>query len=233
MGFLDWVFNEGARTMTQFFQGKWIQVAGLAVLCCSLTGLATASTISNTGTFSTDDQVWQLTFTLSSAATVTIESFAYGGGTNGAGAVIPQGGFASDVAVFSALGSQNLIDQDSTGGTAPSACGPRSINTNTALCLDGFLSLPSLAAGNYILTLTEQGNPANGPTLADGFAQAGGGNFTGGPFIDPFGNQMNGHWAVDVSASSLVTNTVPEPATALLTLLFVPGLAIVARRRHS
>jgi hypothetical protein len=212
-----------------FFHGKWIQIAVLA--CASLGGLANASTISRTGTFLSDDQVFQLNFTLPSAATVTIQSFGYGGGTNGASMLISQGGFATDLTVFSLTGPQPLIDQDSVGGTAPGACSPRNINSVTGLCLDGFLSLPSLAAGDYILTLTEQGNPANGPTFADGFAQAGNGNFTGGPFIDPFGNQMDGHWAVDVSATGLAVNTVPEPATVFLTLLSVSVLAMLARRR--
>jgi hypothetical protein len=215
----------------QFFQGrqKWIQIAGLLLACSGLQGLASASVISSTGTFVSDDQVFQLTFTLSTASTVTIQSFGYGGGTNGAGMLIPRGGFATDVTVFFADGSQNLIDQDMFGGDP--ICGPRSVNIDTGHCLDGYLTLPNRPAGSYILTLTEQGNPANGPTFADGFPQTG--NFTPGPFIDQsFGNQMNGKWAVDVSATGLVVDTVPEPATALLTLLFIPGLAIAARRRR-
>jgi hypothetical protein len=216
----------------QFFKGKWIQIAGLMLACCGLQGLATAGIISSTGTFTSDDQVFQLNFTLSSAGDVTIQSFGYGGGTNGAGTVIPQGGFATDLAVFSATGSQLLIDQDSYGGNP--VCGERAVNSDTGLCLDGYLYLPSLGAGSYILTLTEQGNPANGPALADGFAQDGGGNFTGGPFLDPFQNQMNGTWAVDVSSTGIggSTSTAPEPATAFLTLLLVPGLAIAAKRRR-
>jgi hypothetical protein len=217
----------------QFFQGKWIQFAGLVLACSALQGLATASTISSTGTFQSDDQMFQLNFTLSSMSTLTVQSFGYGGGTNGAGMVIPQGGFATNVAVFSAIGSQDLSGQDSFGGNPPFACAPRNINTNTGFCLDGFLSIPNLAAGDYILVLTEEGNPANGNTFADGFAQTGGGNFTGGPFLDPDNNsQLTGNWAVDVSATGLVVNTTPEPATLLLSLLSVPGLAIAARRRR-
>jgi hypothetical protein len=211
----------------KFLQGKWIQVAVLA--CCGLPGLATAGTISSTGVFETDDQMWQLTFTLSSASTVTIQSWAYGGGTNGAGTVIPQGGFATNIALFDTLGLQNLIDQDSAAG----GCGPRNINSSTGNCLDGFFSTTILAAGDYLLVLTEAGNPAFGPTFADGFAETGAGDFTGGPFFDPFFNQMNGNWAVDVSADGLVVGSdAPEPATALMGLLIVPALAIVARRRR-
>jgi hypothetical protein len=213
-------------------KGKWIQITGLLLACCGLQGLATAGIISSTGTFKSDDQVFELDFTLSSAGTVTIQSFGYGGGTNGAGMLIPQGGFATDVAVFSASGAKLLIDQDAFGGNPD--CGPRGVNSDTGFCLDGYLSLSSLAAGDYILTLTQQGNPANGPIFADGFAQDGGGNFTGGPFLDPFGNQMNGNWAVDVSSASLVVDstTAPEPATVLLTVILVPGLAVAARRRR-
>jgi hypothetical protein len=215
-----------------FFRGKLFQIAGFALVSFGLPGYAAAASISNTGTFSTDDQIFQLTFTLSAMSTVTIQSFGYGGGINGAGTIIPQGGFATDVAVFMASGPQNLIAEDSVGGTAPSDCSPRNINSVTGFCLDGFLSLPNLAAGSYILTLTEQGNNANGPTLGDGFAEAGAGNFTGGPFLDPFGNQMNGDWAVDISGRDLVVNSsAPEPATVLLSLVLVPGLAVAVRRR--
>jgi hypothetical protein len=215
--------------MMRSLQGKWIHLAGLVLACSGLQGLATASVISNTGTFLTDDQIFQFQFTLSSTSTVTIQSFGYGGGTNGAGTVIPQGGFATNVAVFFAGGTQDLIDQDS-GGSIPT-CGPRNINTTANQCFDGFLSLAPLAPGNYILTLTEQGNPANGATLGDGFPETGAGNFTGGPFIDEFGNQMNGNWAVDVSADGLVVSTVPEPATVFTGLLLIPGVFFAARRR--
>jgi hypothetical protein len=216
--------------MMRSLQGKWIHLAGLVLACSSLQGLATASVISNTGTFVTDDQIFQLEFTLSSTSAVTIQSFGYGGGTNGAGIVIPQGGFATDLTLFFASGPQFFILDDS-GGSLPGGCAPRNVNSSTNQCLDGYLSFPSLAAGSYILTLTETGNQANTPTLADGFAQAGAGNFTGGPFIDPFSNQMNGNWAVDVSSDALVGSNVPEPSTILLALLSLSGLAIVARRR--
>jgi hypothetical protein len=214
------------------FQGNCIQIAALALGFCCLPGLATAAVISNAGVFATDDQVWQLQFTLSSISTVTIQSFGYGGGTNGAGTTIPSGGFATDLTLFHATGSQDFIIDDQVGGNAPASCGPRTIDGSTGLCLDAYLNLPSLAAGSYILTLTQQGNPANGPTLADGFAADGSGNFTGGPFIDPFGNQRNGNWAVDISAAGLVVNTTPEPGTVLLTLLVIPGMVAIARRRR-
>lgn len=210
---------------------KWTQAAGLALACWALPGLATASTISQAGLFLTDDQTLQFQFSLATASTVTIQSFAYGGGVNGLGATIPQGGFATDIALFAATGMQNLLDEDSYGGTAPSSCGPRHIDSHTGLCLDAYLQVANLAAGSYIFTLTEQGNPANGPTLGDGFAEMGMGNFTGGPFIDPFGNQRNGNFAVDLSAAGLVVSSVPEPSTAALTLLFISAIAIAARRR--
>jgi uncharacterized protein (TIGR03382 family) len=214
-----------------FFRGKLFQIAGFALVSFGLPGYAAAASISNTGTFTTDDQIFQVEFTLSAISTVTFQSFGYGGGTNGAGTVIPQGGFATNVAVFSASGSQSLIDQDSLGGNPPSDCSPRNINSVTGFCFDGFLSL-NLSAGSYILTVTEQGNPANGNTLADGFPETGAGNFTGGPFIDPEGNQMNGNWAVDISGRDLVVNSTPEPATVLLSLVLVPGLAVAVRRRR-
>ena len=110
-------------------------------------------------------------------------------------------------------------------------CGVRRIDSSSGLCLDGYFQLMNLPVGSYIVTLTEQGNPANGPTLGDGFAQTGRGNFTNGPFVDPFQNQRNGSYALDISAAGVVTSSTPEPGTVVLTLLFAPGIVLAARRR--
>lgn len=201
----------------------------LAFSC--LPSLGKAAFISNTGVFLTDDQVFQLQFTVGSTSDIAIQSLEYGGGTNANSVVISSGGFATDVAVFSATGPQTLIDQDDTGGSAPGACSPRNIDGTTGLCLDGYLLIHNMLPGTYIVTLTEQGNPAQGPTLGDGFAQAGNGNFTGGPFIDPFGNQRNANWALDISGNGLVVSTTPEPGTMLTALLVIPALFFAARRR--
>jgi hypothetical protein len=50
---------------------------------------ARGASFSFQGTFGTDDQVQLINFTLNSAATATMVSFGYGGGTNSMGTAIP------------------------------------------------------------------------------------------------------------------------------------------------
>jgi hypothetical protein len=213
------------------FQGKWIQVVGLMAACCCLPGIAAAGTFSYSGVFDTDDQVWQVQFTVPFTTTVTLESFSYGGGTNGNGTTFDPGGFGPDLSLFYATGTQAFIVDDAIGGNIPDGCGPRSIDGAVNLCLDSYFT-QSLSAGSYIVTITQQGNNSNG-TLGDGFAQQGNGNFTGGPFIDAFGNQRNGNWAFDISGEGVsVGSPAPEPASILLTLLVIPGMVALGRRRR-
>ena len=64
-----------------------------------------AANISFQGNFSGDDQVQPFNLTDNSTATVTMVSFAYGGGTNAAGTVVPAGGFDTFFTLFAADGS--------------------------------------------------------------------------------------------------------------------------------
>jgi hypothetical protein len=188
-----------------------------------------AASISFAGTFLTDDDVQQFAFTVVSTGTVDILSLGYGGGTNAQGQSISPGGFATSLALFDGtVAGSNLIAQDSVGGTAPGACSPRNIDPSTGLCLDAFLSL-TLGPGTYLVVLTEQPNSANGPTLGDGFALSGTGNFTGGPFIDPFGNPRTANFALDISGP-LAGSQTPEPATAGLAASALLLLAAFRRR---
>jgi len=183
--------------------------------------------LSTTGTFAVDDAEQSFNFTLASAATVTMRTWSFGGGTNANGSVITTGGFAPVLSLFNASGSQPLLAFD-TGGTAPLACGPRNIDPVTGFCLDAYLN-DFLSAGSYILVLTQFDNTPNGPNLSDGFFEQGNGNFTGGPFFLNAGTgfQRTGDWAVDIT-------TAPEPSTAALLIpiltLFVIAHAVRTRR---
>jgi hypothetical protein len=177
------------------------------------------------GTFSTDDQVQLFDFTLLSDATVTFQSYGYGGGTDAADIAISPGGFDSLFSWFSADGTQ-------LGTSAPNGCG--SANSNNGACLDAFAQ-PFLTAGSYILALTTSQNTPNGD-LNQGFAQQGNGNFTCAQgFCDVFANQNDGHWAIDilsVAAASEVTPGVPEPVTTLLGACGLAAIALAKRRGH-
>ncbi|MFN7918408.1 MAG: DVUA0089 family protein [Vicinamibacterales bacterium] len=196
----------------------------LALLLLTIPGAASASTISFTGTFTADDDVQLFTFDLLTAGTVTITTFGYAGGTNGAGSTIAAGGFDPDIAVFQGTGpSASLIGVNSDAG-----CGTVNADATTGACWDSQLVLTLLPAGTYTLALTQYANLALGPLLSDGFGQVGNGNFTGpmflgtvGSFIDANLAQRTGAWAVDIGGvnSAFVNGgpaPVPEPASMVL-----------------
>jgi hypothetical protein len=189
---------------------------------------AQADSFSFAGSFLTDDQVQLFDFTLTSAATVTFQSFGYAGGTNQAGTVIPPGGFDSYFTWFDSAGNQIATDDD---GLDNEGC--VDVGESNGACLDAFAQ-PLLTAGSYTLALTESGNDPNG-SLSDGFSEQGQGDFTAnGPcpaFCDVFGNQDNGNWAVDILNVSSIQNSTPEPVTMLLAGCGIALIGLAKRRR--
>ena len=178
-------------------------------------GTARASVISFQGSFTHDDDVQYFSFSLLSAGSIDLLTWSYGGGVNGVGDTIAAGGFDPYLSVFDLGGLQLLTAVNDNG-----ACPP--LHAANGNCFDSELSIP-LPAGNYILALTESGNFPNGPTLADGFSASGTGDFTGGPFLDIFANQQDGHWALDFGQVDSAAVITPEPhwlaAAGLLLLL--------------
>lgn len=124
-----------------------------------------------TGTFTADDDVVLQPFTLLTESTVTAQTFAFGGGVNGVGASIASGGFGTVLSLFLTGGNQDLLALASGGAGNPdtSAFGARG---------DSLLTTRQ-PAGMYTLALTQAGNTPNGPTLADGFLEAGNPSYTG------------------------------------------------------
>jgi len=186
-------------------------------------GTARASVMSFQGTFSQDDDVQYFNFSLLTAGSIDLITWSYGGGFNLSGDPIAPGGFDPYLSVFDAGGAQLLTAIDDNG-----ACPP--LNAANGNCFDAELSIP-LPAGNYILALTQSGNFPNGPTLADGFSASGTGNFTGGPFLDIFANQQDGHWALDVAQVDSAT-AIPEPRWLGLSGLILLLAGRIRQRRR-
>jgi hypothetical protein len=210
----------------------------LAAAACSLS----ANSLSFTGTLDSPESVFEDTFILTAADTVTFQTWGFGGGTNAAGLPIPSGGFDPLIALFNGPpavaamfvdGSGNpLVDADnlfnppwSFVGNCPPA-GTVAIGTNRD-CGDDSMKLV-LSAGTYTVLLSDANYVPNSVydngLLSEGFTDLTGGVFqtcdTDGSCITP-----NGNYAVDiVSAHSDLTNA-PEP---LALSLLGAGLAALA-----
>jgi hypothetical protein len=213
-----------------------------SVLLFVLAPGASASTMSFVGTFSDPTEVFTTTFSLSGTSDVFIQTWGFGGGTNGNGVVVPSGGFDPLIALFSGTGASATILTDINGPIFSAdlfagyegSCPPGHTDTiaGTPLCGDATLHFSGLPAGTYTLLLTvatyipfavfDASNP-----LGAGFV-----DLTGGAFqtcvTDPSFAcaDRTGDYAVDLTISA---TPVPEPVTVIL---LAGGFAALAHRRH-
>jgi hypothetical protein len=183
-----------------------------------------AGSFSFTGSFNVDNDVQLFSFTLASPSSVTLETWSYAGGTNAAGMVIPAGGFDPIVSLFSGSGGFIASNDDGVGvATDPT----------TGKAFDSLLT-QSLAAGTYIVALTQFDNFANadpnvggdGGNLSEGWFEAGNPNFTlafaepgsTGFFWDVTPAERTGNWALDIDGvdSAGLIASVPEPSGLVL-----------------
>jgi hypothetical protein len=207
---------------------------------------ASAADITLQGTFARDDQVQLFDVTTAAPGSVDIRSFGYGGGTTATG-MVPRGGFDNILTLFDAAGTL-ITDNDDGAGAA--------IDPSTGIAGDARITT-TLAPGGYVVALTQFDNFALGPTLADGFYEAGYPNFTADPFFSSAapcpsglfrdvsgsaGRCRTGDWTVDfvgvTSATPVSPAPVPEPASSLALLggrltglLGLAGLTRTAARR--
>ena len=203
-----------------------------SVLALAPTAVQAAS-ISYTGMLASSTDVFQTTFTLSSPATITLQTWGFGGGVNAAGTVITPGGTDPLVAIFSGTGASAAILTDGSGnpfGTSldlsnygnPSflGCPPAGapVIGGSAQCGDITMTPPSLPAGTYTLVLSDgQYIPLaffdNG-TLGEGFSDLTGGGFCNLVINGAACPNTSGAYALDITG--LPTAAVPEPTMAVL-----------------
>ena len=217
---------------------RWYVLRLIVLVCCVAVGAACASSVSFTGTFTTDDQLEIFLFTAPSASFVA-QTWGYAGGTNGAGQVIPAGGFDPVLSLFDATGGLTAASPVVTF-TYNAGVGVAT-DPSSGQAFDSILALSNLdPAHTYALVLSEVDNLPNGSTFGDGFSQTGNGDFTPGEFgcggtafCDPSASQRNGDWAVDISgvASAADTTAAPEPRSILLLSCGMVGLTMFRRRR--
>lgn len=150
-----------------------------------LSQTANAANFSFSGTFSKDDDVQLFKFSLDEPTTIKIQTFSYDGGFQSDDTYVNSGGFDPVIALFNGKGE--LILQQDDG-------------VSSDVLLEAHLK-----AGNYIISLMQFENFANGSTLDDGFARKGETDYTGfefgpdpGMFYDLYGNSRGNYWNVDI-----------------------------------
>jgi hypothetical protein len=211
------------------------------------------TTTSYTGTLASPEDSVTETLILGSASSVTLQTWSFGGGVNGAGTIIPAGGFDPLLAVFSGTGpgatiltdsSDNAVAGADTLTTYPMYTGcPPAGEVNIGgddVCGDVTMAL-NLSAGTYTILLSDAGYIPNAVfdngTLGEGFT-----DFTSGVLqtCNVVGSittcaDDTANWAFDVttpgSGSSGPPPAAPEPAT--LALLGGGLLCLGALRRRS
>jgi hypothetical protein len=185
-----------------------LAVAAAACLCTARP--VSAAAIDFSGHFVEDDDVFVAMFSLSTDGLVTLTTQGYA-----------LGGFDPLLSVFDASGDPLSLNDDDLTCAAVSP-------GDTGFCLDAHLVL-HLVSGSYWFAVTQSPNSPLG-ALADGFALEGSGNFTGGPFLDAFGNQRTSVWAARVDGVDPVPSPIPEPTTIGLV---ATGLILHLRRRRT
>lgn len=157
------------------------------------------------GTLANQNTALQASFTLGAASQLTIYTNSYGGGMNANGSTAMAGGFMPSLVLYN--GSGNYV----AGQTFPSPIG--NMDPNTRLNGDSYIRTGNLAAGNYILALSDflVQQPITATNLSDGFQNLGSG--TG--FTDVQGNVRTGMYSLNITGANGggPTPTIPEPAT--------------------
>jgi hypothetical protein len=180
-----------------------------------------AGPVTTSGTLANQGVALEATFSLSSATQLMIYTTSYGGGPNANGSTAAPGGFMPSLVLYNSSGAFVA------GETFPSPTGVR--DSATGLVGDAYIRTSTLAAGSYIVTvsdyLVQQAPTAT--NLSDGFINYG----SGTSFSDVQGNLRTGNYNLNLSGAS--TTAAPEPATfALLGPLF-GGFAFWAYRHRN
>ncbi len=172
----------------------------LALLSAALSPmLAQAANITLTGTIAQDDTVQLFDVVVATEGVVDLRSYGYGGGTTSTGENIAPGGFDTILTLFTGAGTL-LVDNDDGAGVRGDPA--------TGQAFDARITR-NLTPGNYILALTQFDNFANGPTLSNGFAEAGHPHFTADPTFTP-GPPCPGNLFRDTSGTAGQCRTASE-----------------------
>ncbi|MBZ5624983.1 MAG: DVUA0089 family protein [Acidobacteriia bacterium] len=166
--------------------------------------------------------VFVVSFNIPTPETVQIVTFSYGGGANGTGTLISQGGLEPYLSLFDAVGS--FLASTYFGITCPSVA---NTNSSSGQCYDVLLDAGSLPAGSYQVAISAYANMslaenAGTGTLGDGF--------TGLGNLFP-GEDLHYAFDIDLGAASPLA-PAPEPdAFGLVAVAAVAFLGIKKGKR--
>ncbi len=227
----------------------------LTAICASRPAFADTTT-SYVGTLATSESTFETTLTLTSAENVTLQTYGFGGGTNGNGTVIAPGGTDPFLAIFSGTGSGATILTDGMGNAFGTSlvlgnyssfvgCPPANAVSDfgDTTCGDITMTLASLAAGTYTIVLSDGQYIANAVfdngTLGEGFSDLTGGVFCNAEDFDtgtPCPN-ISGAYALDVTTPGSTGtgpgggSPTPEPNTFLLLAMGLLSAGVGRRLR--
>ena len=179
------------------------------------------NSFSFTGSFANDNDVQLFDFSLlADSTTLRINTLSLVGGTNAAGTVIAAGGFNPYLSVWDKSTGDFKFDTTAK-------------NTGAEARIDNASDDPygTLAAGNYILALSQFDNTAVGTLFSEGFA-AGQGLAFGAGFPSFVNNGTSGHWAVDIyNVDSASIAAVPLPGAVGFMISGLLALVSLTRRK--
>lgn len=177
---------------------------------------ALAANVSFTGSLAHDDEGVVYAFELLAPTTVTLRTWSYAGGVNAASSLIGAGGFDPIVTLFTAAGDF-IADNDDGSGV--------DTDPGTGSAYDSLLEVVDLAAGSYLVALTQFANFFDPIT----------GSFTGSGETN-FGGR-SAEFALDLlgvdEARFVGRFQVSEPAMLGMNLLALAALAALRSRRRS
>jgi hypothetical protein len=209
-----------------------LRIGALCLIAGSLATSAQAADFDFAGTFTYDNDISLLNFSVGQTSTITIFSSSWIAGDSGLG-------FDPILAIWDNAGNY-LYEQDDGGNVGSTLSNGVLYQHGT---WDSYFSV-SVGAGNYTASIAQYSNFRNGGNLSNGFTHDGNPNFTydAGWGPQPYFNGVwsgndgrTGDWEfhiLDVDSASVV----PEPATVTLLGICIVGLGgygFIRRRRNS